>query len=109
VKYNWPGNVRELNATIERGYHLSEGRHISIEDLGIGIMPEGVDTTDLSWYVVRREHLLRVLRLCHGNVSRAAKLLGLNRTTLIYKLKLLNIDREEFDPKRMPDGTKSAE
>jgi hypothetical protein len=31
-------------------------------------------------------------------VSRAARLLGLNRTTLIYKLKLLDIERADFDP-----------
>ncbi|MDX1623153.1 MAG: sigma 54-interacting transcriptional regulator [Gemmatimonadota bacterium] len=98
VRYDWPGNVRELNATLERGYHLAEGRRIGVEDLGLGLDPDALDAEDLSWYVVRRNHLLRVLRLCRGNVTRAADLLGLNRTTLIYKLKLLDLDRSDFDP-----------
>ena len=48
--------------------------------------------------MVRGAHVLRVLRLCRGNVTHAARLLGLNRTTLIYKLKLLDIERVDFDP-----------
>jgi DNA-binding NtrC family response regulator len=51
---------------------------------------------------VRREHVLRVLGLCRGNVTRAARILGLNRTTLIYKLHLLGIEREDFDPRLGP-------
>jgi DNA-binding NtrC family response regulator/tetratricopeptide (TPR) repeat protein len=98
IKYEWPGNVRELNTTLERGYHLSSGRRIALEDLGLGIGPDDRGLEDLSWYSVRRQHLLRVLRVCKGNVSRAAQLLGLNRTTLIYKLKLLDVSRKDFDP-----------
>ena len=98
ARYGWPGNVRELNTTLERGFHLSAGRHIGLDDLGIGISAAGLDADDLSWYGVRRTHLLRVLRLCRGNVTRAARLLGINRTTLIYKFKLLDIERSDFDP-----------
>jgi hypothetical protein len=36
--------------------------------------------------------------MCRGNVTRSAQLLGINRTTLIYKLKLLDIERPDFDP-----------
>ncbi|HUP18353.1 MAG TPA: sigma 54-interacting transcriptional regulator [Gemmatimonadota bacterium] len=97
ARYDWPGNVRELNAAVERGFHLSAGRRIAFEDLTLGLSSTGRDD-DFSWYAVRRTHLLRVLRLCQGNVSRAARLLGLNRTTLIYKLKLLGIERADFDP-----------
>jgi hypothetical protein len=90
--------VRELNTTLERGYHLSRGRRISLEDLAIGLSSNDLTSEDLSWYSVRREHLVRVLRLCRGNVTKAAQLLGLNRTTLIYKLKLLDIERKDFAP-----------
>ncbi len=94
----WPGNVRELNGTIERGFHLAPGRHVGLDDLGLGLSSTSLEPDDLSWYGVRRAHLLRVLRLCRGNVTHAARLLGLNRTTLIYKLKLLDIERVDFDP-----------
>ncbi len=96
--YAWPGNVRELNGTLERGFHLAPGRHIGLDDLGLGLSSTSLEPDDLSWYGVRRAHLLRVLRLCRGNVTHASRLLGLNRTTLIYKLKLLDIERTDFDP-----------
>ncbi len=98
ARYRWPGNVRELNATLERGFHLAAGRRISVDDLGLGLSTTSLDAEDLSWYSVRRTHLLKVLRMCRGNVSRSAQLLGVNRTTLIYKLKLLDIERPDFDP-----------
>jgi DNA-binding NtrC family response regulator len=98
VQYSWPGNVRELNTVLERGYHLCAGRRISLDDLGLGLSSNGTTAEDLSWYSIRRDHLLRVLRLCRGNVAKAAQLLGLNRTTLIYKLKLLDIERKDFAP-----------
>ena len=96
--YAWPGNVRELNGTLERGFHLSPGRQIGLDDLGLGLSSTSLEPDDLTWYGVRRAHLLRVLRLCRGNVTHASRLLGLNRTTLIYKLKLLHIERGDFDP-----------
>ena len=96
AQYDWPGNVRELNAVLERGFHLAPGRRIGVEDLGLSRVDDS--TEDLSWDAVRREHLLRVLKLCRANVTRAAKMLGMNRTTLIYKLKQLEIDRADFDP-----------
>ncbi len=96
--YAWPGNVRELNGTLERGFHLAPGRQIDLDDLGLGLSSTSLEPDDLSWYGVRRAHLLRVLRLCRGNVTHASRLLGLNRTTLIYKLKLLDIERTDFDP-----------
>ncbi len=98
ARYDWPGNVRELNAVIERGFHLSRGRRIAQEDLGLGTSLADGSMEDLTWDGVRRAHLLRVLKLCRANVTRAAKILEMNRTTLIYKLKQLGIDRSDFDP-----------
>jgi DNA-binding NtrC family response regulator len=106
TRHDWPGNVRELNAVLERGFHLATGRRIGVEDLGMASTGPGAG--DLSWHAVRREHVLRVLGLCRGNVTRAARILGLNRTTLIYKLGLLGIERADFDPRvqirRVADG-----
>lgn len=102
LQHDWPGNVRELNTVLERGYHLTEGRRIGLEEVGLGESGT-TDPSDLAWDTIRREHLLRVLRLCRGNVTRASRLLGINRTTLIYKLKLLDIERPDFDPKYRVD------
>jgi two-component system response regulator HydG len=101
ARHDWPGNVRELNAVLDRGFHLSAGRRIGVEELGLA-GGNGPASEDLSWHAVRREHVLRVLVLCRGNVTRAARILGLNRTTLIYKLHLLGIEREDFDPRLGP-------
>ena len=101
ARHDWPGNVRELNAVLDRGFHLSAGRRIGVEDLGLALS-DAPAAVDLSWHAVRREHVLRVLGLCRGNVTRAARILGLNRTTLIYKLRLLGIEREDFDPRCRP-------
>ncbi|MEJ2153441.1 MAG: sigma 54-interacting transcriptional regulator, partial [Gemmatimonadota bacterium] len=59
ARYRWPGNVRELNATLERGFHLAAGRRIGVDDLGLGLSTTSLDAEDLSWYSVRRAHLLR--------------------------------------------------
>ena len=104
ARHDWPGNVRELNAVLDRGFHLSAGRRVGVEELGLAA-GDGPGAVDLSWHAVRREHVLRVLGLCRGNVTRAARILGLNRTTLIYKLRLLGIEREDFDPRLRPDTT----
>ena len=108
ARHDWPGNVRELNGVLDRGFHLATGRRIGVEELGLAA--GGPVAGDLSWHAVRREHVLRVLVLCRGNVTRAARILGLNRTTLIYKLRLLGIEREDFDPRflRVAEGEGAA-
>jgi DNA-binding NtrC family response regulator len=96
VAYDWPGNVRELESTIERALLLGEGDAIVPGDLpasvraraetpratlGLEIPDEGIDLDALE-----ESLMLKALEKAGGNVSHAARLLGLSRRTLQYRL-----------------------
>lgn len=105
MRYGWPGNVRELQNLIEMLVVMKEEGDISIEDLPAKIRNiQGVDAAkspvvfseegiDFNDHVSRleKELLLKALKMSGGVKNRAAKLLKLNRTTLVEKLKRLNI------------------
>jgi len=78
---NWPGNVRELRHVIERAAILSESYYIKPEHLGLP-QEKGERLRDLE-----EAEIERVLKECNGNVSKAAKMLGVGRATLYRKLK----------------------
>ncbi len=79
--YNWPGNVRELRHIIERAAILSESFYIKPEHLGLP-QEKGERLRDLE-----EAEIERVLKECNGNVSKAAKILGVGRATLYRKLR----------------------
>jgi len=96
VEYDWPGNVRELESVIERSLLLAEGDEIQPEDLPAAVrarisvrrIPLALDIPDsgIDLDEVERSLVLRALEKTDGNVSRAARLLGLTRRTLQYRL-----------------------
>jgi two-component system, NtrC family, response regulator AtoC len=95
LAFDWPGNVRQLENTIERAVALTRGEQISIEDL-----PERVTRFDGTTGVlndvdlehvrtldqVERRHIEQAVKHAHGNKTRAAKALGIDRRTLYRKL-----------------------
>jgi Nif-specific regulatory protein len=89
--YPWPGNVRELANTIERLMILAPGSVIDVEDLPenlrSGRVPVDADELTLTLEDVERRHILRVLERAGGNLSVAARRLGVDRGTLNRKLK----------------------
>ncbi|NLI82334.1 MAG: sigma-54-dependent Fis family transcriptional regulator [Deltaproteobacteria bacterium] len=98
--YAWPGNVRELENVIERLVILTEGEEIGLEDLPSRMRPErqptprtpveiGESGINLKDYLEELENrlILDALKKAGGVKNKAAKLLGLNRTTLIEKMK----------------------
>jgi Nif-specific regulatory protein len=93
LHHSWPGNIRELENTIERAVVVAETNEIRKEDLPIDIRTRYSDTRKF-WSIesFEREHILKVLGLVSGNKSKAARLLGLDVTTLWRKLKKYNID-----------------
>jgi two-component system response regulator AtoC len=93
-RYDWPGNVRELRAAIEHGVALCRGERIGLRDLpprvlgqsaapgeGLSAAPAG-----LNLEAMEKHFIERALRLTDGNVTEAAKLLGISRRTLHRKL-----------------------
>ena len=86
--YHWPGNIRELQHAIERAIILSDANELHAEDFPF---PEqkttkedhAFDTFNLD--DVEKSIILKVLKKCQGNVSQAARKLGLSRAAL-YRL-----------------------
>ncbi|MBX3176257.1 MAG: sigma 54-dependent Fis family transcriptional regulator [Candidatus Hydrogenedentes bacterium] len=83
----WPGNVRELKNTIERAAALSRGEAIQPDDLdldkSIHYSPFTIHySLNATLSEVERMHIARVLDHCGGNISQAARMLGVHRNTL---------------------------
>ena len=103
MAYHWPGNVRQLENAVERAVAFSAGRsHIDVVDLPaeVQLVPEAVvpasvtlpeEGMDLGAYMgnIERELIHLSLERTGGNKGQAARLLNLNRTTLVEKLKRL--------------------
>ncbi|MCJ8500193.1 sigma-54-dependent transcriptional regulator [Desulfatitalea alkaliphila] len=92
--YAWPGNVRELRNVIERVVVIARGRMIGAEELSF-LQPPGdtciPETATLK--EMERRHLQNALENSDWNISRAAKLLDIDRVTLSRKMKRLNLKR----------------
>ncbi|MDH4130583.1 MAG: sigma-54 dependent transcriptional regulator [Gemmatimonadota bacterium] len=100
LAYHWPGNLRELRRVIDTAIAVTEGDVIELDALlmesGAGPDEEGRGKTalasaplpegDLSLTAAERRHILAVLEQCGNNKRRAARLLGLARSTLDRKL-----------------------
>lgn len=88
--HHWPGNVRELENVIERSMVLAKGNYIEIEDLpeefsaSRRIRPQE-PAEDLD--CIERDHIESVLERCQWNKYRAAKLMGISRSTLYSKIR----------------------
>lgn len=104
MAYHWPGNVRQLENAIERAVAFSGGRSlIDVADLPaeVQLVPEAVvpasvtlpeEGIDLGVYMgnIERELIQLSLERTGGNKGQAARLLNMNRTTLVEKLKRLS-------------------
>ena len=94
-RYNWPGNIRELSNVMERAAILCDGDKIRSEHIGLlesSVPRQSVESVTLE--EAERRHILRALEQCSGVVggrTGAAAVLGINRTTLLSKMKKLGI------------------
>jgi two-component system NtrC family response regulator len=95
--YTWPGNVRELSNVLERAVLLEEGVEVLPEHLPPEITGENVRSgrraeplSHLSLAKIEEQHIREVMRMTDGNKSRAARILGIARPTLIEKLKRMD-------------------
>jgi two-component system response regulator AtoC len=98
-RYAWPGNVRELRNVVERAMLLSDRDRLDVRDFesvdSAGGTPDafelpasGVDLEQLE-----RSLVDQALRRCHGNQTRAAGLLGMNRDQIRYRVEKFGLSR----------------
>jgi len=97
-RYYWPGNVRELSNILERILYMIDGDTIRIRHLPIFLQSMGEDLPKTQSTLLKRLHedmekdaLIHTIRLAKDNKNKAAKLLGIHRTSLYKKMKKLNI------------------
>ncbi len=91
MNYDWPGNVRELENCVQRALALGSGPLIQVKDLPsallrhVGSAAKGQDGATLQ--ELERRAILQALEATDGDRLRAAKLLGIGKTTIYRKLK----------------------
>ena len=87
LRHSWPGNVRELDHAVERAVLLAEGPLVQARDFGLGGGGDGGALDQMSLEEVERVLIQKALTRAAGNVSEAAKFLGLSRSALYRRLK----------------------
>ena len=99
--YHWPGNVRELENVVERSILLAQGPRVEASDVKIemgagrarpafaadAFLPEGLTLDQYEQSIIRE-----ALKRANGNKSHAARLLGLTRNALRYRLAQMGIE-----------------
>jgi len=100
--YAWPGNVRELRNVIERAVLLSGEKSIGLKDLNFeGYANIGAPPLDsrLTLLQLEKQHIQRVLQEEHGRVEKAAKRLGIPRSSLYQKINKhqISMPKHPFD------------
>ncbi|HSP67750.1 MAG TPA: sigma-54 dependent transcriptional regulator, partial [Bryobacteraceae bacterium] len=103
MSYHWPGNVRELENVVERSILLAQNPRLEAGDVRIdtaprrqtaaggqdNFLPEGMTLDQYEQSVIRE-----ALKRANGNKSQAARLLGLTRNALRYRLAQMGMDSE---------------
>ncbi|MFO0585566.1 MAG: sigma-54 dependent transcriptional regulator [Anaeromyxobacter sp.] len=102
--HGWPGNVRELRNVLERALVLSDGEVLRPQDLRLDARPAPT-AAGATLEEVERAHILRVLADEDYRVAEAAERLGIPRSTLYQRLKVLGLQLPRSRRRiRDPDG-----
>lgn len=92
IAYEWPGNVRELMNVVERAVALSKSEEISLKELSLEEPPLKADRTlEEAVASFEKTFINSAISGSMGNHSKAAKSLGLHRTTLLSKMQRLKM------------------
>lgn len=102
TEYPWPGNIREIETVLERAALLFEGPQIELDSLPLAIVKrsalmKGKSVVQPIQTLVEAEKsaILTATQAAQGNLTKAARSLGISRTTLWRKMKELGISTEE--------------
>ncbi|MBA2622348.1 MAG: sigma-54-dependent Fis family transcriptional regulator [Chthoniobacterales bacterium] len=109
LSHNWPGNVRELRTAIEHGVVMANGPKITLRELPMSVrqgaavnLPGGI-TASKAWgekaspldlHETERKLIMQALATTSGNITAAAKKLGISRRTLHRKINEMNAAKE---------------
>ena len=95
MSHHYPGNVRELQYIIERAVIMSEGNVLQASDLLFSpiesTMVMETEDAEMKLSDVEKNTILKVIEKHNGNITRAAKELGLTRTALYRRLSKYDI------------------
>jgi DNA-binding NtrC family response regulator len=121
LTYNWPGNVRELRTAIEHGVVMTTGAKISLRDLPTAVrqaagqaLPRGIShvlserSSPLDLRDTERKLILQALTATGGNVTAAAKKLGISRRTLHRKINEINAAQANEENATAEEKTQNA-
>jgi DNA-binding NtrC family response regulator len=89
LQYQWPGNVRELQHAIERAIIMSDSDTLQPDDFMLSSRKDKVGELELDTYNlnnIEKTVIEKVLKQNQGNVSQAASMLGLTRTSLYRRM-----------------------
>ncbi|SNR56532.1 sigma-54-dependent transcriptional regulator [Lutibacter flavus] len=93
--HHWPGNVREIQHTLERGVIMSDGQEIKTSDFNLTTIPVTKSTSsefdDLNLQNIEKILIQKAIEKHEGNISKAAKELGLTRAALYRRLEKFNL------------------
>src|SRR5258705_4075705 len=112
LAYDWPGNIRELRTAIEHAVVMATAKQITLRDPPTAVrhaatakLPSGVSATEafgektspLDLHETERRLIARALSATNGNVTAAAKKLGISRRTLHRKINEMNLPKNKGD------------
>jgi DNA-binding NtrC family response regulator len=121
LTYDWPGNVRELRTAIEHGVVMATGPKITLRDLPMAVRQAasappargisaaqafGEKASPLDLHETERRLIMQALATTNGNVTAAAKKLGISRRTLHRKINEMNLGK---GPAKSTDTSGSKE
>jgi transcriptional regulator with PAS, ATPase and Fis domain len=95
MSYHYPGNVRELQYTIERAVIMADEDMLQAKDLIFSpiesAMADDNEPVEMKLSTIEKNTILKVIEKNNGNITKAAKELGLTRTALYRRLSKYDI------------------
>jgi DNA-binding NtrC family response regulator len=93
IAYEWPGNVRELENAVERAVVLAKSRTLDMQDFAFLPKASAMFSRPMSLRDMEKQYIRRILEECGWNVTKAAKILDINRVTLHKKMKRFAVQK----------------